>query len=104
MSALGTDVIDTLENPEYEPEAIEHFSAVQRAINSGIAWRFQGSYGRGMMDSIQLGACMLGKDPCLDYWGNRIPSRDEVKEGTPGSYEYVVDQMGEEWANTLRDL
>lgn len=72
--------------------------AIQRAINGGSAWSFQGSYGRQMMDFITAGLCMLGKEPARDYWGNRIPSRFEVKEGTKGSRQYVAAARGEEWA------
>jgi hypothetical protein len=44
---------------------------------------------------------MLGKSPARDYYGNRIPSRDEVKSGSKGSREYVVDAVGEDWANYM---
>jgi hypothetical protein len=30
-----------------------------------------------------------------------IPSRDDVKPGTKGSYDYVVRLQGETWANTI---
>ena len=76
----------------------KYFLAVQRAINSGAAWKLQGSFGRGMMRAIDDGRCMLGLNPCRDYWGNRIPSRNEVQPSTRGSYEYVVEHSGEEWA------
>lgn len=75
--------------------------AIQRAINSGSAWSFQGSYGRTMMAALEEGICLLGREPARDYYGNRIPSRDEVKEGTKGSYEYVVNALGASWAEKL---
>jgi hypothetical protein len=80
-----------------------YYLALQRAINSGTAWSFQGSYGRAMMDAIKAGACMLGKTPARDYYGNRIPSRDEVQEGTKGSYAYVSRANGEEWADMMAE-
>lgn len=54
-----------------------------------------------MMDAIKAGACMLGKAPARDYYGNRIPSRDEVQEGTKGSYQFVSRANGEEWADMM---
>lgn len=89
-----------IENPDLDNE-IEYYTELQKAINSGVAWSFQGSYGRAMMDAITSGYCLLGKEPARDYWGNRIPSRDEVQEGTKGSYQYVADRFGEEWADLL---
>ena len=84
-----------------ETKAPNKKSSIQAAINSGSAWSFQGSYGRTMMSAIEGGYCMLGKRPARDYYGNRIPSRDEVKSGTKGSREYVVDAVGEDWANYM---
>jgi hypothetical protein len=86
---------------EVEGDEMDEALALQRAINSGSAWSFQGSYGRAMMSAIEAGACMLGVKPARDYWGNFIPSRDMVQEGTKGSRQYVVDRMGEEWAEML---
>ena len=74
------------------------FEALQRAINGGEAWKFQGSYGRAMMAAIEEGRCMLGPQPAQDAWGNRIPSRTEVEPGTKGSREFVVARQGEAWA------
>ena len=53
------------------------------------------------MDSIESGCCMLGESPAHDYWGNRIPSRYEVEAGTKGSLEFVIQRMGEEWAQAI---
>lgn len=87
---------------EGEAESEEdYYLALQRAINSGSAWSFQGSYGRAMMEAIRAGECMLGKSPARDYYGNFIPSRDMVQEGTKGSRQFVVDARGEEWAAML---
>lgn len=80
---------------------IDYFLSIQRAINSGSAWSLQGSYGRAMMEAIESGNCMLGPTPARDYWGNRIPSRTEVQEGTKGSRSFVVDHCGEDWAVSM---
>jgi hypothetical protein len=76
------------------------YLSVQRAINSGM-WGLQGSYGRTMMQAIENGQCMLGANSARDYYGNRIPSRTEVQQGTKGSYDFVLAAMGEEWANEM---
>jgi hypothetical protein len=47
---------------------------------------------------------MLGKHPARDYWGNRIPARDEVKDGTKGSRGFVVARRGEGWAEMLDNV
>lgn len=76
----------------------------QNLINSGMAWRLEGHVGRTCMQAIEDGACMLGPDPHADFYGNRIPSRTEVQEGTKGSRGYVVDRMGEEHAKMLEGV
>jgi len=98
---LTLNDINTIEEVGYEPDEDEYFAAIQRAINSGSAWSFQGSYGRTMMDAIEGGRCVLGREPARDYWGNRIPSRDEVKQGTKGSYDYVANARGADWADMI---
>ena len=78
----------------------EYYASIQRAINSGM-WSLQGSYGRTMMDAIESGKCLLGLKSASDYWGNRIPSRLQVKDGTKGSWEYVKQRNGVVWANKM---
>lgn len=75
---------------------LEYYSSMQRAINSGM-WGLQGSYGRSMMEAIGSGCCLLGESSARDYYGNYIPSRDKVKEGTKGSITFVESQMGADW-------
>ena len=82
----------------------QYFAAIQRAINDGTAWKFQGSYGRAMMDAIECGRCMLGVRAAFDYYGNRIPGRSEVKEGTKGSLEYVRANSGDYWADLMQSI
>lgn len=80
---------------------LEYCLSLQRAINSGVAWSSQGSMGRAMMGAIENGDCMLGKAPAHDYWGNRIPARDEVQSGTKGSYDFVAGHRDVEWADQM---
>ena len=63
------------------------YSELQSLINSGEGWKFEGSYGRAMMDGLKSGMCMLPKVAHYDYYENRIPSRDELKKGTQGTYQ-----------------
>ena len=76
---------------------MEDFDA-QTLINSGLAWRLEGSIGRQCMAAIEQGACMLGHKGHSDYWGNYVPSRSEVQEGTKGSFDYVAERFGAEHA------
>ena len=69
---------------ECETEA-EEVKAMQALINSGTAWKLEGSVGRRAMDLLEAGMCELGPVAHTDYWGNRVPSRFEVKAGTKGA-------------------
>jgi hypothetical protein len=75
-----------------------HDKELQRQFNSGIGWKFEGSYGRAMMDKLNSGEHMLGRESSRDYYGNKIPSRYEVKSGTKGSFKYVEQAMGRSYA------
>lgn len=88
--------IDAIENGADDQQV-----AMQHAINEGSAWRFQGSFGRAMMGAIESGTAMLGKIGHRDYWGNYVPSRTEVQQGTKGSYDYVAERMGAEHAEAM---
>jgi hypothetical protein len=57
-----------------------------------------------MMDAIEAGRCMLGRLDCYDYWGNHIPARNQVKDGTKGSRSFVVERFGEDWAKLLETI
>lgn len=81
-------------------DEVTYYQSIQRAINAK-SWSFQGSYGRAMMEAISSGRCLLGRESCTDYWGNRIPSRYEVKEGTKGSADYVKENSGFIWLTDM---
>lgn len=98
-----TDLVDLvlrLEDGDFDGEQ-SAYEALQQAINEGSSWRLQGSFGRDMMHAIESGFCMLGTERARDYWGNVIPSRYDVKEGTKGSRDYVARLHGEEWASAM---
>jgi hypothetical protein len=97
-----TFTIADVNNIEFDDEITDaqYYASIQRAINSGM-WALQGSYGRTMMDAINSGHCLLGLKDARDYWGNHIPSRLQVKDGTKGSWEYVKQHNGVVWANQM---
>lgn len=68
--------------------------AMQELINAGTCWRMEGSTGRAAMAMIDSGQCVLGETGRLDFYGNYVPSRDEVKPGTKGSVEYAAHRRG----------
>jgi len=67
------------------------FYGMQTMINDGTAWKMEGSYGRAVMNALEMGTCMLPKKRTYDYYGNTLPSRDEIKAGTKGSYAKCRD-------------
>ena len=58
---------------------------MQKLIKSGAVWHLEGSAGRAAMDTLRSGACYLPTTPHRDYYGNRIPSRNDLKDGTTGT-------------------
>lgn len=89
---------------EGQGDAQDYITAMQKAINDGTIWRLQGSAGRAAMAALESGVCMLGKRPTADYYGNRIPSRDMLVAGTKGTFDYVAERMGVEWAEKMAAL
>lgn len=88
----------------YEADSeMAFYAAIQRQINAG-QWGLQGSHGRAMMQAIEDGCCLLGKVRAKDYWGNVVPSRDDVKPGTMGSVAYVANHRDPEWADYMEVL
>lgn len=99
---LTMNDINNIEVAE-ECSELDYYRSIQRAINSGM-WGLQGSYGRAMMEAINAGCCLLGKSGARDYYGNYIPSRDEVKEGTKGSISFVEARMGGDWLFEMENV
>lgn len=58
---------------------------LQQLIKTGTAWRLEGSVGRAAMDALRSGACYLPTTAYRDYYGNRVPSRNDLKDGTTGT-------------------
>jgi len=61
------------------------FTEIQNHINTGTAWHLEGSFGRQAMALLESGACMLPLEPKGDAYGNTVPSRDMLKDGTKGT-------------------
>ncbi len=95
--------IDIIEG-NVDADATTYYEAVQRAINSGEAWKFQGSYGRTMMAAIEAGFCLLGRLAAKDAYDNLIPGRDDVAPGSKGSVGYVATRQGEAWALRMEEV
>jgi hypothetical protein len=70
---------------------------VQEQINSGMAWKLEGSVGRFAMEMLEAGVCMLPKERKIDYYGNTVPSRDDLKPGTKGTYQNAVNFWQKVW-------
>jgi hypothetical protein len=64
-------------------------AAMQALIDSGAAWRLEGSIGRAAMAAIENGLCAVGTEPHRDYFGNLIPSRGMLDPGSMGTVEYM---------------
>jgi len=58
---------------------------LQRLIDNGMAWHLEGSVGRAAMECIESGRCTLGPKGFQDAYGNYVPSKYEVQEGTKGA-------------------
>lgn len=84
-----------------DAEELAYYRAMQATINDGSIWKMEGSAGRSAMNALSSGRCMLGRVCVRDYYGNRIPSRTEVKKGTKGSRWLVKETMGESWARSM---
>lgn len=76
---------------EVENGGENQIAGLQALINSGLAWRLNGSTGRAAMGAIRAGLCALGPTDHRDAYGNHVPSRFQVKAGTKGSIQYVED-------------
>ena len=98
---MTNPIQDTLQdclNIEGEAENEEQYrNSMQNMIDSGNCWMLQGSMGRAAMDAMESGLCILGPDTMKDYWGNNVPSRDQVVAGTKGSLEYARKLRPDLW-------
>ena len=61
------------------------YTELQGLINSGLAWQMEGSIGRSAMRALESGACHLPTKTYRDYYGNIIPDRNLLEEGSTGT-------------------
>lgn len=85
---MAIEVNDVIRYEQGELDEDDTVAMFQRMIDSGMAWRLQGSYGREAMRMIEARLCTLGPVGHRDYYGNYVPSKFEVVSGTEGSEEY----------------
>lgn len=100
--AFTVDDLLALEDGEGDEQTI--LDALQRGINDGTVWRLSGSAGRSAMNAIRAGAVMLGPNEVRDAYGSPVPSRDQVKRGTPGSFAFVAATFDNAYATHLAGL
>ena len=62
-------------------------TGTQESINTGLSWHMEGSVGRFANDCIESGICMLPEVRHRDYYGNTVPSRNDLKPGSKGTLE-----------------
>ena len=70
---------------------------IQEQINSGMAWKLEGSVGRFASDMLEAGVCMLPLERKVDYYGSVIPSRHDLKPGTKGTFKNSVNFWERVW-------
>ena len=58
---------------------------LQEKIDSGLAWKLEGSFGRAAMSALEDGSCMLPEEQHKDYYGTIVPSRNDLLNGTKGT-------------------
>ena len=59
----------------------------QKLIEDGTIWQFEGSVGRTASLGLEIGIFFLPDKRTFDYYGNMIPSRDDLVKGTKGTLE-----------------
>lgn len=73
--------IYALEDPEsYGLTEKQTLAVWQHGVDTGVVWHLQGFYGRTASDLLERGLIKFPKKRSYDYYGNPIPTRDEVKK------------------------
>lgn len=67
------------------------YQDLQKMIDTGDVWYLEGAMGRAAMDALRSGACWLPEESYRDYYGNGIPSRNELEPGTTGTLENSIN-------------
>lgn len=90
---ITPDELQQFENGEMEDE--QAIALFQELIDTGQAWLLGGEYIDRAMMLIEMGLVTLGVEGHLDLYGNYIPSKFEVKEGTKGSEQYYATKIAD---------
>lgn len=61
------------------------YTELQGLINSGLAWKLEGSIGRQAMEALESGACYLPTKTYRDHYGNIVPDRNLLEDGSKGT-------------------
>ena len=69
------------------------FDEMQKLIDNGMAWKLEGFTGRQASEALEAGACMLPEIRHQDYYGNTVPSRNDLREGK-GSLQHCQEFWG----------
>ena len=69
-------------------------AVLQGLIDSGAVWLLEGSAGRAAMRALESGACFLPEVRHKDYYGNVVPSQNDLKPGTKGTLENAASYWG----------
>lgn len=89
---------------ELRTEDFEVIESTQKLIVSGGAWHLEGAFGRSAMALIEMGQAVVGSEPRTDYWGNTVPARHMLEEGTKGTFGYVRKRSGADFERWLRGV
>ncbi len=89
----NSDLIDEMiAFDEGRLSGVEIVSLFQQLIDDGSVWHLQGCYGRMAQHLIETGHCLLAPVNHRDYYGNVVPSRDDVPAGQPGTESFAERQ------------
>lgn len=94
MNELIIEHTTAHERKEYKQAyalAMQHEPELQELINSGLAWRLEGSVGRAASDALEAGACVLPSEAIQDYWGSTVPAWWMLQNGTKGTPKNTLD-------------
>ena len=71
----------------YEAQKKAGVFQLQKMIESGEVWKMEGSYSRDAIDNLHSGACFLPEESYTDYYGNKVPSRNDITRWSTGTLE-----------------
>jgi len=73
---------------------------MQEMVTNGAAWFMEGSIGRVAMAGLTTGEFFLPEVGCRDFYGNYVPSRDELEPGSKGT----LDNAYQYWSEVIETI